>query len=406
MAWVSEATASPRLIALRELLRLEEHFPGELTNTRFWTPNVLVFDFTTLTGVRLVVEVVEAEGTYQLLATGRGAESVHAIKRLSRLSSLGARAAGKPRHLLLREWGSGAGLYDVRTDVLVSVALLLMGLCAPRLTPRPGSIPAYWWDMKTNFGDLVGPFLIQHLTGRPAVNVWPTPAAGAGIVSAGSILGGVDRQNMQIWGTGLMGEISPPSVKRLSRLKWQIHAVRGELTRHELMKKLEWDVPDVLGDPGLLIADALRPSGSIGSEGIVVVPHYIHKKFFKGRSDVKIVDVERPVEEVAAQIANAGVIISSSLHGLIFAQAYEVPWVWLRIGDKPLGGGDFKFNDFFSTLCGDRENIEYAEAESILTLDLARVSRKARLPRPLYSTTSLWDAFPNDFVNTMTASSS
>ena len=38
--------------------------------------------------------------------------------------------------------------------------------------------------------------------------------------------------------------------------------------------------------------------------------------------------------------------MSSSLHGLIVAEAYHVPNVWSEFG-KPLIGGHFKFHDFF-----------------------------------------------------------
>jgi hypothetical protein len=56
------------------------------------------------------------------------------------------------------------------------------------------------------------------------------------------------------------------------------------------------------------------------------------------------------VEVVVRHIRDASLVISSSLHGIIVAQAYGRPWVWWRDNRGLLHGGDFKFEDFFSSI--------------------------------------------------------
>src|SRR5690606_5814540 len=59
-------------------------------------------------------------------------------------------------------------------------------------------------------------------------------------------------------------------------------------------------------------------------------------------------DIESPIEELVDRVCECEVIASSSLHGLIVADAYEIPRVWLKLSDNILGG-EFKFLDYFST---------------------------------------------------------
>lgn len=58
---------------------------------------------------------------------------------------------------------------------------------------------------------------------------------------------------------------------------------------------------------------------------------------------------------VIEQIASCDYIASSSLHGLIVAEAYGIPNLWLEISGKLLGG-HFKFHDFFLSLGKDRKS--------------------------------------------------
>ena len=44
----------------------------------------------------------------------------------------------------------------------------------------------------------------------------------------------------------------------------------------------------------------------------------------------KIINVQQSVTKVAEEISQCEVIASSSLHGIIFADSYEIPRLWLN----------------------------------------------------------------------------
>src|SRR5690606_12530587 len=121
-----------------------------------------------------------------------------------------------------------------------------------------------------------------------------------------------------ILGSGL---ISGKSFKRFPSAT--ILALRGECTRNLL--HAPGDI--VLGDPGLLLVQMLQrmpPRKYL----IGIVPHYKDKQnhiveriCVRYPSYVKYIDVQRHPVAVLHDIAQCEVILSSSLHGLVVADA-------------------------------------------------------------------------------------
>ncbi|WP_338749879.1 polysaccharide pyruvyl transferase family protein [Janibacter alittae] len=260
-------------------------------------------------------------------------------------------------------------------------------------------VGAFWWDNRRNFGDAVGPWLVDRITGRTPVNSRRVGHDGPTVLSVGSIVAFLNRDHAAIWGSGLM---RPLSGDRLERLKGyddvSVHAVRGHVTAAELREKLNWHVPDVYGDPALLLPKFYTPRPSSLSAGsTVVVPHYSHAKHFAPhRTDdsLHVVDVGQGLERVVDEIASADNCVSTSLHGLIIAQAYGVPWVWLRMDDHQLGGDQFKFDDFFSTLTGEGVSRCDVTSDDVGSLDITSIAQDASLPSLNISLDELLAAFP------------
>ena len=145
-------------------------------------------------------------------------------------------------------------------------------------------------------------------------------------------------RGLAIWGSGVILN------QRLHLPKLEILALRGPLTA----KALEYTGNCVFGDP-VILAPYLMPPKSV-KFSVGIVPHYSDKfheaiEPFKSDPNYKIIDVEAPWKYVLENITSCEVILSSSLHGLIIADAYGKPNQRISLS-KNLTGGDFKFNDY------------------------------------------------------------
>ena len=260
-------------------------------------------------------------------------------------------------------------------------------------------IPLYWWGKKTNFGDLIGPWMIEMMTGRSTANIrhQEEKAGITGLATAGSLIHSLDRPGLEIWGSGSICSLTAEHIRKLAhREPAKIHAVRGWKTFKEL-QKLGWSAPRVFGDPASLLPRLYAPKPRAEVKGkIAIVPHYMHKTLFAGLGDdaFHMVEVQDQAAPVVDQIASARCVLSTSLHGVIVAQAYGVPWVWLRIRDAALIGGDFKFEDYFTTIDRDGVRVATLDPGAINDQNIRAVSEFAYLPKAKLTFDELLEAFP------------
>lgn len=162
-----------------------------------------------------------------------------------------------------------------------------------------------------------------------------------------------------------------------------------------MAEQIGWAVPEVYGDPALLLPRLYTPH--LANQGkVAFTPHGTHQKYFTQnvRGDVNLVNVRADFRDVVDSIAGARAVVSTSLHGLIVAQAYGTPWIWLRISDHPLWGADFKFDDFFSTLVEDgiaKRDVSVADLPSV---DVESLAAEANLPDLAIDLDRLADTIP------------
>lgn len=264
-----------------------------------------------------------------------------------------------------------------------------------------GAIPVFYWDGVPNFGDTIGPYLVSKITKKPVFNIFKKEVSG--LMAVGSILQLIDRKNMVVWGSGLIDKPSNELIKNLKKYKPKILSLRGKQTAHYL-SNAGVDVPDesTYGDPALVLPRFYQPKVT-QKRRIGLCPHYIHKKYFL--SDTfddeifNIIDVQLEMKNVINQICSSKVCISTSLHGLIIAQAYNIPWVWLEIQDENLAGDEFKFNDFFSTI--DQSAVSHVKTTllELENIDFEALAKRARLPAKLYSEDKIIKALENHLQN-------
>jgi pyruvyltransferase len=199
-------------------------------------------------------------------------------------------------------------------------------------------IKCHYHHKRNNFGDMLTPFIIEYYTGKKTKLV--DREYQGKILACGSILGRALRENDFVWGTGAMSRceiVIPKGVK--------IYAVRGPLTRRLIKGKC----PEVYGDPGLLLPEIYNPN--IKASGVGLLPHFDDykriKEMFAGQ---KVINIKKPVKQVIDEVKSCKLIITSSLHGLITAEAYGIPVIWAKImktrNFRRMTGEGFKFNDY------------------------------------------------------------
>ncbi|MCR9134124.1 MAG: polysaccharide pyruvyl transferase family protein [bacterium] len=148
-----------------------------------------------------------------------------------------------------------------------------------------------------------------------------------------------------VCGAGLISE-------RMSKfLPKKILAVRGPMTA-QLLRKKGLKVPEIYCDPGIFISDVYWPNIEKEFE-YGIIPHYSElesvQKMFANSTNIRVLSVHDDIEQFCDKALACKRIVSSSLHGLIVADAYNIPSAWVTFGTK-LIGDDFKFQDYFGSL--------------------------------------------------------
>lgn len=234
-----------------------------------------------------------------------------------------------------------------------------------------------------NFGDALSPLVVSLVSGRRV-----TYTVGPGkLVAIGSVFFGL-RDRDTVWGAGIRRREDVAHALHAKNARYA--AVRGPRT-WQALRHAGIDCPRVFGDPAsvlpLYVANDVVVTCDIG-----VVPHWT--EFAAARreltgSGARVIDVIGDVSAVARQILSCRLIFSSSLHGLIFAEAYGIPALFVTCGR--VHEDDFtKVADYFESTDRDpivRRLTQWTDVSS-LTSELTRV------PTPRFQPHALLRAFP------------
>ena len=189
--------------------------------------------------------------------------------------------------------------------------------------------PLYWFG-SSNFGDAVNTDLYHAITG--CAPVWSDKSPK--IIAIGS-LAQCARPGDIIWGAGCMSEDAELHHDHTTR----ILATRGPLTDKQLGSET------IHGDPVTLLPKFF-PMKEEKKYPLGFIPHYAdYEEFMKMNLKGKIINIFDPPLEVIKQVCQCERVISSSLHGVIVAEAYGIPAGWVK-SDNVAGNG-FKFRDYY-----------------------------------------------------------
>ncbi len=231
----------------------------------------------------------------------------------------------------------------------------------------------YYQYKTSNFGDALNYNIFSDLFSSKIKPVRPYQADAIGI---GSILGRIfyepnksmvnrkninrkissiiNKKSINILGSGFIQDIS----NNYSDLKLfrpiNLIGIRGKKSL-EILRKAVDDIGNdfFIGDPGLLISDLKVNSSNHKHFDIGIIPHEVDKNIKHlssnfSKSNICVLNPNDTPAKFIENVLSCETIASSSLHGLIAADSFHIPNIWIRLSDKIIGN-DFKYHDYYSS---------------------------------------------------------
>jgi pyruvyltransferase len=201
-----------------------------------------------------------------------------------------------------------------------------------------------------NFGDELSRFIISELINKNKYElVFNQPNIEKNIIGIGSYLHAAVN-NYYIYGTGI--RTNPPVEGSHGYTKLNVCSVRGPIT-HDFLGKKKIKCQAIYGDPALLLRDLYKPELITNlKDKIAFIPHksnynkYLNENKYD-KNKFHLINPRQKWSDVVNQIYSCKSTVSSSLHGLIVADAYDKPNV--MIYEYELAEGDLKFKDYYTS---------------------------------------------------------
>ncbi len=246
----------------------------------------------------------------------------------------------------------------------------------------------YWrpLDGRRNFGDELGRVVTTLMLARQGLTVEDESRRSCHLLSVGSILHFAQDGDV-VWGSGRNGKIDAD--KHLCR-ELDVRAVRGPLTR-AFLTECGVACPEIYGDPALLLPGLLPLRRAEPKHEIGFVPnlndlrHGVVMPDEIARLGMHLISPYLPWRQAIEQILSCRAIVSSSLHGVVIAEAYGIDACLVKLSEHEL---PFKYQDYFA---GTQRPDQYIAD----TIEAAR-SALGTLPRLSFDPKPLMEAFPYD----------
>ena len=221
------------------------------------------------------------------------------------------------------------------------------------------AVPPLHKGKSYNWGDDVSIVLSEILSHKKVIPYKFSFIHSTNYLCIGSIIQWYSNSKSIIWGAGLLYysiNINKPR---------KVLAVRGPLTRQCLLDN-DIQCPEIYGDPALLFPLFYQPKTSIRKYQLGIICHYselkkreIPKPLSVSEKEILFINISQYSKwtDFIDQICSCQCIISSSLHGIIIADAYKVPNIWTSFSNNKSKDNEFKFQDYFLSVNKTNERI-------------------------------------------------
>lgn len=216
----------------------------------------------------------------------------------------------------------------------------------------------------SNVGDYLSYVIVKEMCNMYGIDYEKDISKTKHLFAVGSVLLGY--QNATVWGSGFNFH-RPSSIIYIIdnyihrfRHTLDIRAVRGPLTREQLIS-IGFKCPEVYGDPAILLPLFYKKSATPPKKNnYLIIPHYskINEPEYKGKENC-ICSFQSDWRNFVDAILESELIISSSLHGIIIAEAYGIPAIMLK--DTP-SDDLFKYKDWYMSTGRKWDDIPIADS--------------------------------------------
>lgn len=244
---------------------------------------------------------------------------------------------------------------------------------------EPNVVNLHWWQVdgnKQNVGDMLSVVVTEYM--RQKTGPQKTAVQKAHLYAIGSIIDG-GYQDATVWGSGLLRGKNNYWWRLFRKL--DIRCVRGPLTRAALEAN-GYVCDEIYGDPAMLMP-LIYPAKKAATKEYpyIVVPHYS----FQTDAEHVLCPMTDDWKFFLDEILKAELVISSSLHGIILAEAYRIPAILLNDHDMQL----FKYRDYYYST--GRYAFPIAK-----TVEEALLMTPAELPNIEKMQKAIMESFPKD----------
>ena len=192
------------------------------------------------------------------------------------------------------------------------------------------------WVSNGNLGDELAPVIYDWMLEKKGIDKDTRISKTIHLMSVGSMVGSWEFDSV-IWGSGIHIFSNINKLVALKNIqKLDIRAVRGPITRNAL-ESCGYVCPETYGDPAVLMPLIYMPDKHDEKQKISVVLHY--RSNIKLDSVIKNNPLIQPLNIATTEymsyiqrMLSSKKVISSSLHGIILAESYGIPAVFLNTG--------------------------------------------------------------------------
>lgn len=218
-------------------------------------------------------------------------------------------------------------------------------------------VDLYHWspkDDRVNFGDHLSDIVTRQLLALEGLSLDQEVRQSARLLAIGSILQ-YSTDGDHVWGSGWNGKV-PEAMFKARQL--HIHAVRGPRTQ-EFLRSRGFNVPDIYGDPALLIPHLFKGRFTPNPQRDYVFVPNLHDLSILPPNTANVVSPLQGWNRVIEQILQARLVLASSLHGLIIAEAYGIPARYVRLSETE---APFKYDDYYLGTGRVESELQYAHS--------------------------------------------